>query len=341
MTTLQGLARKTFVVCAMVISGLGQATTLTLPAPNSYMGQTFNGFNAYSLDLLDKCKATDPRCQPTTGSFPVDANTGSLFPQLLVITNQTNPNSNNTPLPLPGGTAVDNPLKSPSGGQATTFPSPPTYGTDPAGQFAGDQLNTWEIKLSALQAYLGAHELVFLFDNSQEGSNSNQNIAIWAQARIIDTSGATQGTQCWELSLGSGCGTTSPLPSSYLPVLGSLCVANDGSYNTIGASSQGDCPSGSIYVSNNISGSNAEYAAFSQSLNSAVKGGDGDLLLSIDVRFFGNNGGAEQLWICNACDVTEQRTIPEPSSLALLALGFLGLLGARSGTRAAAARPRR
>jgi hypothetical protein len=315
--------RKTAVLGLLCISGWANATTLTLPTPNSYEGQQFNGFNIYSLDLLSKCSA-DPRCQPQAG-LPVASSPGQIADQAIVLTS-ANGMSNFTS-PFATGTAVDDVILTPTGNQSATFPNLPAYGADTGGQFAGDQANTWEIKLSVLQGYLGLHDLVFLFDNNQDNSTTGGNISIWAQARVIDTAGNTVGGQCYELSTGVGCGTTNPLSSAFLPVLSSLCVASDGSYNTIGASNQGDCPAGSIYVNNNVSTSTAEYAAFSQSLsNFAKNAANGDLLLSVNVKYIGNDAGAEQLWLCSQCDVGQTR-VPEPGSLLLLGLGLLALMG--------------
>lgn len=314
--------RKAAGLALLLIGGIANATVLTLPTPNSYEGQQFNGFNIYSLDLLSKCSA-DPRCQPQAG-VPVASSPGLIADQAIVLTS-ANGMSNFTS-PFATGTAVDDVILTPTGNQSTTFPNLPGYGADAGGQFAGDQANTWEIKLSALQGYLGLHDLVFLFDNNQDSSKTGGNISIWAQARIIDTAGNTVGGQCYELSTGLGCGTTNPALGAYLPVLSSLCVASDGSYNTIGANNQGDCPAGSVYVNNNVSTSTAEYAAFSQSLSNYAKdAANGDLLLSVNVKYIGNDAGAEQLWLCSQCDVG-QTHVPEPGSLLLLGLGLLALM---------------
>jgi hypothetical protein len=147
-----------------------------------------------------------------------------------------------------------------------------------------------------------------------------------AQVRVIDTAGNTVAGQCYELSAAganAGC-----VAGGLVPVLSSLCVASDGSYNTIGASNQGDCPAGSLYVSNNLGTSTAEYAVFSQSLsNYAKNAANANYLLSVKVQYLGNEAGAEQLWICSQCDVGETH-VPEPGSLLLLALGLLALLAA-------------
>jgi hypothetical protein len=319
---IPALVRKTAALCLFMASGFASATMLTLPTPNSYEGQLFNNFNVYSLDLLQKC-AADPRCQPQAG-VPVASGPGQIADQAIVLTS-ANGMSNFTS-PFASGSAVDDVILTPTGNQSSTFPNLPGYGSDAGGQFAGDQVDSWEINLGLLQSYLGLHDLVFLFDNNQGNARDAGNISVMAQVRVIDTAGNTVAGQCYELSAAganAGC-----VAGGLVPVLSSLCVASDGSYNTIGASNQGDCPAGSLYVSNNLGTSTAEYAVFSQSLsNYAKNAANANYLLSVKVQYLGNEAGAEQLWICSQCDVGETH-VPEPGSLLLLALGLLALLAA-------------
>lgn len=314
------IVRKITALCLLLLGCVANATVLTLPTPNAYEGQLFNNFNIYSLDLLQKC-ASDPRCQPQAG-VPVASSPGQIADQAIVLTS-ANGMSNFTS-PFAAGSAVDDVFLSPTGNQSATYPNLPTFGNDAGGQFTGDQAFTWEINLGLLQSYLGLHDLVFLFDNNQGNANGAGNVSLWAQARIIDAAGNTVAGQCYEMSAAganAGC-----VGGGYVPVLSSLCVASDGSYNTIGASNQGDCPAGSIYVSNNLGTSTAEYAAYSQSLsNFAKNAANANYLLSVDVRYIGNESGAEQLWLCSECDVSQNR-VPEPGSLLLLAMGLAALL---------------
>ncbi|MDO8958557.1 MAG: PEP-CTERM sorting domain-containing protein, partial [Rhodocyclaceae bacterium] len=79
----------------------------------------------------------------------------------------------------------------------------------------------------------------------------------------------------------------------------------------------------------NLATSTAEFAAFNQALDDAIRDlNNGNYFLSINVKFAGNLAGAEQLWICSACDIN-QRRIPEPGSIALAGLGLLGLAALR------------
>ena len=76
-----------------------------------------------------------------------------------------------------------------------------------------------------------------------------------------------------------------------------------------------------------MSTSNAEYAVFSSALDSGLQGwADAGYLMSVNMLYNGNNAGAEQLWISSGLQTT---FVPEPTSLALLGLGLLGLVAVR------------
>jgi hypothetical protein len=69
-----------------------------------------------------------------------------------------------------------------------------TNNVDPggAGQFVGDQANTWDIRLSALSAYLGGRSLTFMFNHNQTNADTTQDLFIWAQVALRNTTtGAT------------------------------------------------------------------------------------------------------------------------------------------------------
>lgn len=320
-------------LCAacFILAGSAQATTLTLPASNEMSTGTYNAFNVYSLDLLRQCAAAgDPRCLPTSG-LPVGSAPGQIADQAVVLSGAAGNQLDNMPSPFPNGSAVDNPFLTPSGSGASFQIS------DAGGGFTGDQVNRWDISVSLLRNYLGTNDLVFLFDNNQQGTDANQWINVWAQARIVDANGNTIDNLCFELSNGSGCMTPPPTAPDYVSVVGNFCVnrTTGVSYN-LGAANEGACGPEGYFVNNNLGQSTAEFAAYNETLDAAIKNlANGNYFLSLDVRYTGQNAGQEQLWICSDCNVTPTRDVPEPATLPLVLMGFLaaGMAARKSRTR--------
>lgn len=314
------LFRASIFSCLALLAGVSQATQLTLPAANAMSVGAYNNFNVYSLELLQKCAAAgDPRCLPS-GPLPVQSGPGQIKDDAIVLAS-ANGLSNFTS-PFANGSAVNEVFLTPTGNQGSSYQM-----SDAGGVFTGDLANRWDISLDLLRDYLNGNDLVFLFDNNQSGSGENQWIRIWGQARIVDAGGNTINNLCFELSPGSGCGPAPTQPNDYVPVVGNFCVnkVTGASYNIGSAQNQGDCGNAGYYVSNNLGTSTAEFAAFNQSLNDAVQNlANGNYFLSLDVRYIGNNAGAEQLWICAECQVAGRPgTVPEPATLPLVLFGIL------------------
>ena len=343
---------KAALFSAMLMSGAASATTLTLPAPNEVStGLPYHDFLIYSLDLLDAC-ADDIRCQPA-GPLPVQSSPGQIADDVVIISGSNGNLVENVPNPLGAGAAADNNYLSPSGQQGSSFAmienngvnNDGNLGEEPTPSFTGDQPDTWEISISLLNQWLAGSDLVFLFDNNQEGNNASQLLLVWGQASIVDANGDVVNNQCYEVSTraGTGCGTTTPEASDYVPVVGNFCVNKvDGSAYNIGtAGNDGDCAidtQGNAdptddqavegwFVNNNLGTDSAEFAAYNEELDAAIKSGDyDDYFLSVNIKYLQNNAGAEQLFICSDCNVDER--VPEPASLGLLGIGALGLAAA-------------
>lgn len=318
-------------VACMLFSYSAYATVLQLAPVNSFTTVTYNSFQVQSLYLNDACStALDPRCIPS-GPYPVLSGPGQIMDQAIILTGEDGKPANNITSPFTDGTAVDNPFLTPMGGQGTSFTM--TAGNEPGSGFqgdqvfVGDQMGSWELSISALTAYLGTHDLVFLFDNNQEGDGFDQALNIWGQVRILDAAGNVQ--DCVEFSTGSG-GCGSPVnPVNFVPVVGNYCVSTvDGSPYAVGeAANAGDCDAnaGDYFVNDNLGTNAAEFAVFSMTLNNNLANWASlGYFMSVDVRFIGNNSGAEQLWICSECDLQDTR-IPEPATLLLFGLGLIGL----------------
>ncbi len=337
MNILKLVSRAVMASC-LCAAGMATATVLDLPSANVMSTGLYNDFNVYSLDLLDKCAAAgDSRCLPSAG-LPVQSSPGNIAGQAIVL--QSADGHSNFPSPFAPGASADDRFLTPTGMQSSTYQMG-SFGAEPGGKFVGDQANRWEVKLDLLQNYLDGHDLVFLFDNNQSNSRDSQFIFLWGQARIVDSSGATVNKLCFELSTnGSSCTDTganpAPANSQYVPAVSDFCVDKiTGIAYDIGlAGNANDCPimaghpQGGYQVNNNVSTAVAEFAAFNQALhNAATDANNGDYFLQLNIKYYSNNAGAEQLWICSDCTIDRDQLVPEPSSLPLALLGLMCAAG--------------
>lgn len=332
-------------IVALAASFATNATTLLLPPANEITVGTFGDFSVYSLDLLEKCAAAgDPRCLPS-GPYPVQSSPGQITPQLIIYRNSSGTQTNNYSSPTgpfvgstPEVTKVDDPFDAPTG-------IVDTFDMDAAGEptttWAGgtDITGRWDASLSSVLAYLThgteRSDLVFLFDNNQEGTDLTQQQFIWAEIKILDATGA-ETANCFELNSGvvGGCTNVDPLftafdqPTDYVGTVGRFCVdfTTGAAYNQ-GAANQGACAAGDYFVNNNLGASNAEFAAYVGELNNNLETWAANgWSMSIDFKMRALNDGGEQLWICDACTLAPG-VVPEPNSLALFGLALFAAAG--------------
>lgn len=321
--------------------GAVPAHAVVLPSSNVMSTVQYGDFAVYSLDLLQQCVgALDSRCLPG-GPFPVESNAGFTKTQLTVLTGEAGkPQTSNQPEPLAKGAPADNAFASPSGQQSSTLLMGSAVSPEPTPTFTGDQPGKWDIKISALRGYLGNNDLVFIFDNAQEGDGASQWLQIWGQARVLSADGTSQ-QGCFELNSSSaaGCSTSSPLAptgpfdlsSPYVTVFTGYCVnKTTGAAFNLGGGTSATCEAqNGYYVNGNIGSANADNAAYSQALNDFIFAPttSADWVLSLDIRTANNNGSAETLWICSNCSVattTVTTEVSEPASLALLGAALMG-----------------
>jgi len=338
-------------IVAFAASFAANATNLLLPPANEITVGVYGDFSVYSLDLLQKCAAaSDARCLPS-GPYPVQSGPGQINDQLIIYRNSNGTQVDNYSSPTgpfagqsPADVKVDDPFDAPTGSGVTAFNM--TAAGEPATTWVGgsDITGRWDASLSSVLAYLThgttRSDLVFLFDNNQQGTALTQQQFIWAELKILDAAGAPTGT-CYELNsnLNSGllghCGDTpgDPLftaynaPTNYVSTVGRFCVnkTTGAAYNQ-GAANQAACNAGDYFVSNNLGASNAEFAAYVGDLNNNLeKWAAAGYFMSVDFKMRALNDGGEQLFICDFCALTPGNFIPEPNSLVLVGLALFAV----------------
>lgn len=353
MPTRKLLLQAVFLASCLLPLGAAQAS-LVLPSPNAMStGPAHDDFYVYPLELIAQCAAAlDPRCLPSAG-LPQSSSTGAVDP-LLVIYQQKGGNDNykipgpsNAPLANQTLDMVDNPFRAPSGSGGTSFDFSAGNEPDGAGaEFTGDLIGTWEAKLSTVVSYLTSggvlHDLVFLFDNNEEGSVPESFTGVWAQLNITDSAGVSHA--CFELSnFGefTGCHGTTPAVADYV-LAGQFCV-DEITGDALAIFSKAACEgAGHFWLSNNLGSAFTEFAGYSPFLNAnLLSWASSGYYMSINMKLNGLSNGAEQLYIASdACvDDTAYRgyqahtnctpQVPEPASLWLFALALLAMAGLR------------
>jgi hypothetical protein len=83
---------------------------------------------------------------------------------------------------------MDNAYPTPNSDGIEFFSTGTTVDPGQVSPFVGDQANTWDIRLTALDGFVGDESPVFFFNNNQtnSGSAEDQNLAIWAALTLYD-----------------------------------------------------------------------------------------------------------------------------------------------------------
>ncbi len=211
-------------------------------------------------------------------------------------------------------TGMDNAYSTPTGVNGSTYFTTDT--TDPlvippaSTPFIGQQANTWDTTLSALQTFLGTsasgpNDPIFFFNNNQvnSGASTNQNLAVWAQVTVTQYFSATDTTNtlgAWDLTnqdgkfaivTAGGGGTFLGDPSTYNAVAGtgpntgtndatdyvfsggSICVDTTTiAANTIPLPVPCGSPNASAPINHNLGANQAAYAILFPGMNALLNG---------------------------------------------------------------------
>lgn len=235
---------------------------------------TYGDFNSYSLPIA---------------GINVPSTPGQIS-DLIVVATGSSGNPVNTNF-----AGMDNAYSTPSGVSGSNFFSTGTY-TDPDQEaaFSGDQDNTWDTSLSALNSFLSGEEMVFFFNNNNLNGANLQSLAAWAQVQVTDSLGdilgifdfTNNGGKYGLISEGGG-GTFLGDPTTYNsdgsgPLIGDndntdyvlsggpICIDTDTLPPTPVSCSNPAADEGPI--NHNLGADDAAYAVVSPELNALLKG---------------------------------------------------------------------
>ncbi len=339
--------RKIFTgtMAGALLLGGASAQAFTLPG-TGYV--TYGDANSYSLPIL--AAQYDAMYGGGTGPgnpYYVDSTAGKIKDMIVVATGSSGTGVNTN------FAGMDDAYATPNGTGAPDFFSTGTF-ADPGGGSQGswDQANTWDTSISAFKTYLGGQSPVFFFNNNQinSGAATNQNLAIWGRITLTSSTGlpdkifdlTNQNSPFLPTPLGGG--TFNGDPTAYTstgapPIAGTNAATDyvlsggqvclDGGFNPVVCGSASE-----VYrINQNLGADQAAYAVVVPELNAilAQANAGGYDALHLDLRMGCDpatidpavncvgrslNNGYEQVFI---------GTVPEPSTVALLALGLLGM----------------
>lgn len=166
------------------------ATTLTGTLPTEFY-TTYGDANVYSLPVL-QYMATRPNCalyltscgKNADKDYAVQSSAGQVQKLPVIGTGTSGQESENA-------AGMDDAYPTPSGVSGSTYFST-TSVADPGSSVSNphnDLTGSWDITVSALQNFLSGNDLMFFFNNNQDG-NVGVNLAAWGRVWITSGTGA-------------------------------------------------------------------------------------------------------------------------------------------------------
>lgn len=362
---VQAVMGGAFCMAALPASAGSTLNYFDLPVDfNSVACATYGDFISCSAEYLNYVTFGDVDGTGKT-TYVVQSSEGVLKPALVVFTGDAGnfentdivpTNADNAYMPVGGSGSVVEYGTDTKAGDKT---SPPTI--DPVesviGEVSGAVGSTpptaWDIGISELLSYLTVdgvrRDMLIMYDNNQAG-NETQLILASALVCVRDAQGVLT-DKCFELVDQNGYDNYDPNTSvydfntslTYNSPLHKTLVASDGNAATQDLSavvSHGNlcvdpdskqvtsfdtaCVGNEILINNNLGTQQTEFFVSIPELNASLEAllADGYDVFSFRFNFNGNTNGFENIFLL-AGNITE---VPEPSSIALLGLGLLGVV---------------
>jgi hypothetical protein len=168
----EGFVMKKRILSGLITSLFAVSSHATLVNLNGQGYVTYGDFNSYSLPIA---------------GLNVQSAPGQIQ-DLIVVATGTNNNPVNTNF-----AGMDNAYSTPNGGGGNFFSTGTVADADEISGFTGDQDNTWDTSLSALQSFLSGEDMTFFFNNNNLNKENEQSLAAWAQIEIRDDNGLRLG----------------------------------------------------------------------------------------------------------------------------------------------------
>jgi hypothetical protein len=310
-------------VAAGVALGLAGGSAQAIDVlPTCTVGVTclqFGNFNVFSLPLLDLQAGGDGVPSPGDTYF-VSSTFGAIKNETIVGINNGQSGAGN----IAG--AIDAAYNTPSANNINVFSTAITQ--DTPNQFANDAATTWDATVSTLLQQVGGTPLTAFFAFNETGSGTGldtTDLLIWASVTLRAADGTVGPTFFLGGSTQPSVANPDATDPNWVYVHAGIC--------TVGTSfvgfpdANGNCAVGTVRNQNNLGQNAAAFMVNSPALDAALATGQwATLSILWEMAFI--NGGGETAWI-QAVNAVPSAVVPEPASLALLAIGLFGLAALR------------